>query len=116
MESVYSAVRTGTLNKTYYVSSLNELIQLYLKCFLNFQSLLLHVSANCFYIIMRCSTHVPKLNCIPVNTQNDVLGRENKTLTLFVKYSMSQVYLISKIFYVCGNDNDDDNDNNNNNM
>ena len=50
---------------------------------------------------MRCSTHFPrhvtKLNCIPVNTQNEVLDRENKTLTLFVKY-MTQIYLIPKTF------------------
>jgi len=37
-------------------------------------------------------------NCIPVNTQNEALDRENKTLTLFVKYSLSRIHLISKIF------------------
>jgi len=51
---------------------------------------------------MRYSTnfprHVPKLNCISVNTQNVAFDRENKTLTSFVKYSMSRVYLTSKIF------------------
>jgi hypothetical protein len=41
---------------------------------------------------------VPKLNCIPLNTQNGVLDRENKTLALFVKYNMKQIYLISKTF------------------